>query len=347
MHSHSLESWTHQHVFLGRHHARNERRTWIVVWLTLAMMVAEIFGGTVFGSLALLADGWHMSTHAAAIGIAALAYRYARRHMHDPRFAFGTGKLGELAAFTSAVVLAMIAVGIGYESVIRLSNPIPIAYGEATAIATLGLVVNLVCAWLLRGEDHGHHHHGHSQVHNGHADSDRHAQDHAHHEHAHQDHGHHSHGSTPHGDNNLRAAYVHVLADAATSVLAIGGLLMARAFDWPWIDPLVGIIGSAVIASWAWSLIRDAGAVLIDVVPKGSIAQDIRERLEIDGDRISDLHLWQVGPGHHAAIVSIVTDRPQPPSSYKARLAELQNLSHMTIEVDPCSHTHGKCEPVT
>lgn len=323
MHSHSLENWTHDHVFLGAAHARNERRTWLVVGLTVAMMVAEIIGGTIFGSMALLADGWHMSTHAAAIGIAALAYRYARQHAQDPRFAFGTGKLGELAAFTSAVVLAMIALFIAYESVVRVANPVPIAYGEAIAIAAVGLAVNLVSAWLLR-EDHGHHHHSHAH--------DHHDNDH----HGHEHHGHHR-------DNNLRAAYMHVLADAATSVLAIGGLFAARAFNWVWIDPVVGFVGACVIASWAYGLIRDAGAVLIDIVPDEAAERKIRQLMEIDGDRISDLHLWQVGPGHRAAIVSIVTDRPQAVTVYRERLAALRNLSHITIEVMACeSHRHAR-----
>ena len=321
MHSHSLNNWTHDHVFLGAAHARNERRTWFVVGLTLTMMTGEIIGGTVFGSMARLADGWHMSTHAAAIGISALAYRYARRHMHDPRFAFGTGKLGELAAFASAVVLAMIALAIGYESLIRIGNPVPIAYGEAIAVAVLGLAVNLVCAWLLR-EDHNHHHHGHSHDHDDH-----------------HDHGHHAHDR----DNNLRAAYVHVLADAATSVLAIGGLITARAFGWIWIDPVVGFVGACVIASWAYGLIRDTGAVLIDVVPDRETEHKIRQLVEIDGDRISDLHLWQVGPGHQAAIISIVTDRPQTAAIYKQRLAVLPGLSHVTIEIAACeNHGHAR-----
>jgi cation diffusion facilitator family transporter len=341
MHSHSLDSWTHDHVFLGRAHARNERRTWLVVWLTLAMMVAEIIGGSLFGSMALLADGWHMSTHAAAIGIAALAYRYARRHRHDPRFAFGTGKLGELAAFTSAVVLAMIAAMIGYESLVRMLHPQPIAYGEAIGIAVLGLLVNVVCAFLLRDD---HHHHGHD--HHGH---DHHGHHHAHHHHDHAEaHDHdpaRAHRARQHRDNNMRAAYVHVVADAATSVLAIGGLALAQAFGWVWIDAAVGIVGSAVIASWAAGLLRASGAVLIDVVPDAGVAQAIRRHLETGGDRVSDLHLWQVGPGHHAAIISIVTDQPRPPAFYKARLAGMKNLSHVTVEVDPCSHTHGACEP--
>lgn len=324
MHHHTLDNWTHDHVFLGRDHARNERRTLLVVGITVVMMIVEIAGGTLFGSMALLADGWHMSTHAAAIGIAAFAYRYARSHAHDARFSFGTGKVGELAAFTSAVVLAMVALGIAYESILRFSSPQPIAYGEAISIAIVGLLVNLACAWLLRGDhDHHHGHHGHDH-------------------HDHHDHGHHETGH--HADNNMRAAYVHVLADAATSVLAIAALLLARAFGWLWIDPLVGIIGAAVIASWAYGLMRDSGRVLIDAVPDGDLPASIRARLEVDGDRVSDLHLWQIGPGHQSAIVSVVTDTPQPPAFYKARLAGLTTLSHITVEVDPCGHPHGDCE---
>src|SRR4051794_28842834 len=206
MHAHSLDRFTHEHVFLGARHERNERRVWLVVGLTLAMMVAEITGGTMFGSLALVADGWHMSTHAAALSISALAYLYARRHARDPRFAFGTGKLGDLAGFASAIVLAMIALLIGYESVTRLVHPVPIAYREAVVIAAVGLLVNLASAWLL-GEEHDHHH-GH---------------DHAH-------------------DHNLRSAYVHVLADAATSVLAILGLTGAGLLGWTFMDPVVGLV---------------------------------------------------------------------------------------------------------
>jgi cation diffusion facilitator family transporter len=327
MHSKSLDAWTHDHVFLGRRHDRNERRTWLVVWLTVAMMIAEIVGGTLFGSMALLADGWHMSTHAAAIGVAALAYRYARHHARDARFAFGTGKFGELAAFTSAVVLAMVALAIGYESALRVANPQPIAYGEAIGVACVGLAVNLVCAWLLRDDHHHHHGHGH----------DDHGHDHAHHRHSHDrvepEH---------HRDNNLQAAYVHVLTDALTSVLAIGGLLLARAFGWVWIDPVVGLIGAGVIAAWAYGLMRDAGSVLIDAVPDGDTAIAIRQRLENDGDRVCDLHLWQIGPGHLAAIVAIVTDLPKPPAFYKARLSDIGRLSHITVEVDKCTPPQGE-----
>jgi cation diffusion facilitator family transporter len=313
MHSSSLDPWTHEHVFLGAGHARNERRTWLVVGLTATMMVAEIAGGIVFGSMALLADGWHMSTHAAALAIAALAYQYARHHKHDPRFAFGAGKLGDLAAFASAIALGMIALLIAYESLIRLARPVPIAYLQAIAIAVAGLAVNLVCAWLLR-EEHPHRHaHGEDHVH---------GEDRAH--------------DRRHRDHNLRAAYLHVLADALTSVMAIGGLVIALWFGWPWIDAVVGLVGACVIASWSYGLIRDAGRVLLDVVPDERIHRSIRERLEIDGDRVSDLHLWQVGPGHRAAIVTIVTDRPQAPGAYKERLGGVAGLSHVTIEVEPC-----------
>src|SRR6478735_5601356 len=217
MHSHSIDQWTHDHAFLGDRHDENERRTWLVVVLTLVMMVGEIVAGSLFGSMALLADGWHMGTHAAALGIAAFAYRFARRHLGSSHFAFGTGKFGDLAAFASATILGLIAVQIAYESVLRLIHPVPIAYGEAIAVAALGLCVNLTSAWLLR-DDHEHHGHGHS------------------HSHAEGDHHHH--------DNNLRAAYIHVLADAATSLLAIAALVVAMYSGWVWADPAVGIVGS-------------------------------------------------------------------------------------------------------
>jgi cation diffusion facilitator family transporter len=316
MHSHSLDQWTHDHVFLGQKHARNERRTWFVVALTVAMMVGEIVAGSLFGSMALLADGWHMATHAAALGIAALAYLFARRQAHNSRFTFGTGKFGDLAAFSSAIILAIIAVQIAYESAIRLAYPVPIAFGEAIPIAALGLVVNLVSAWLLHGGgDHGHDH--------------RHDHDHedAHH------HGHHHH------DNNLRAAYVHVLADAATSVLAIGALVLAMVSQWVWVDPAVGIVGSLVIASWAVGLIRASGAVLLDMNADQNLEAVIRRRLQTRGDRVTDLHLWQVGPGHRAAVISVVSDNPLPPSTYKRRLGGLLGLNHVTIEVETHLHT--------
>jgi cation diffusion facilitator family transporter len=333
MHSHSMSQWIHGHAFLGAHHGEHERRTWSVVALTAAMMVAEIAGGTMFGSIALVADGWHMGTHVAALAIAGLAYLFARRHMNDARFTLGTGKFGELAAFASAIILGMIAIGIGYESVVRLLHPVAIHYREAIPIAALGLCVNLASAWLLReNHDHGHGRAGER----GHNHAAHH--DHDHHDHADHDHhaGHDHDRVGNHQDSNYRAAYVHVLADALTSVLTIGGLSAAWAFGWTFIDPVVGLIGMIVILSWGLSLVRSAGAVLLDAVPDPAMAERIRDRIETDGDRLADLHLWQLGPGHAAVIASIVSDTPQPPAVYKQRLQGLAGLSHVTIEVNQC-----------
>lgn len=303
----------HDHVFLGDDHRRNERRVWLVIALTASMMVIEIAAGTIFGSMALVADGWHMSTHAGAMLIAAFAYLYARRHAQDARFTFGTGKLGDLAAFASAVLLALIALLIGWESLVRLADPVPISFDHAIAVAVVGLVVNLVSAWLLR-DDHAHHH-GHG------------------HHHHHDEGGHHHHG---HGrDNNLRAAYLHVMADAFTSALAIVALLLGRVNGWAWADPAMGVVGALVIARWSWGLIRDAGGVLLDAVPVSKeLRGEIAEAIERDGDRITDLHVWQVGPGHHAAIVALASREPREPSHYKRRLARIHGLSHITIELE-------------
>jgi cation diffusion facilitator family transporter len=325
--SSQADHWAHDHVFLGAQHERNERRTWFVVGLTLVMMAGEIAAGSLFGSMALLADGWHMGTHAAALGIAGLAYLFARRHARNPSFSFGTGKFGELAAFSSALILLIIAIQVAYESGVRLLHPEPIAYGEAIAVAVLGLLVNLVSAWLL-ADSHQHHHHGH------HHHGDHHHDDHGDHDH-HHGHHHHDHG---HHDNNLRAAYLHVLADAATSVLAIGALLIGMYLGWSWADAAVGLVGSAVIASWAYGLIRDAGAVLLDANPDRRLEGTIRARLEAGGDRVTDLHLWQVGPGHRAVVVSIVSHAPLAPAMYKQRLRDLHGLSHVTVEVEHGLH---------
>jgi len=322
MHTHSIEPWQHPHVFLGAKHDRHERRTWFVVALTAAMMVAEIVGGTMFGSMAVVADGWHMSTHAGALAIAALAYRFARRHARDARFSFGTGKVGELAAFTSAVILALIAAAIGYEALLRLHSPIAIDFEQATWLAVAGLGVNLVSAWLLFDEDHHHGAHAHDDDDHDH----EHQHQHAHHHHAH--------------DSNIRAAYVHVLADAMTSVLAIVGLLAGRFYGWVWMDPLMALVGVGVILSWSVGLLRSAGTVLLDMVPDRRLAGHIRKQLEIDGDRVSDLHLWRLGPGHAGLIAAVVSDRPQAPAVYKHRLDGIAGLSHVTIEVHACEdHT--------
>jgi cation diffusion facilitator family transporter len=323
MHASTIDDFRHEHVFLGAAHERNERRTWLVIGLCGAMMAAEIGGGALFGSMALIADGLHMSTHAGALLIAALAYMFARRHARDARFSFGTGKFGELAAFSSAIVLAMTALLIGYESVQRLLHPVRIAFTEAIPLAFLGLGVNLASAWLLR-DDHQHHHGG------DHA----HGHDHAHDDHNHDDHRHHD------RDLNLRAAYVHVMADAAVSVLAIVGLTSAKLFGFVWMDPVMGIVGAFVIANWSFGLVRAAGAVLLDMQPDGALAHAIEHRLEDGSDRISDLHLWRVGPGHNAAVVSLVSDHPQAPEAYKAKLKGLAALSHVSVEVHACPGPH-------
>jgi cation diffusion facilitator family transporter len=308
----------HSHVFLGAGHAHNERRTWGVIGLCTAMMAAEIVGGLMFGSIALVADGLHMSTHAGALLLAALAYRYARRHADDARFTFGTGKLGDLAGFTSAVVLVMIAMLIGYEAVMRLIAPIPVRFDEAIAIAVLGLGVNVASAFMLGGGAHDHlHAHGH---------------DHPHHDH---DHPHHHDAAHTHRDHNLRAAVVHVMADAAVSVLVIVGLLLGRFLGWVWMDPLAGLLGAAVITSWSYALIRDTGSVLLDMTPDPNMAENIRMAIERDGDRLCDLHLWRLGPGHIGVIVSIATAMPRAPTFYRERLAPFRSLSHVTVEVHP------------
>lgn len=323
----SIDDLRHGHYFLGAAHEHNERKTWIVIAITTAMMAAEIIGGIWFGSVALIADGLHMSTHTGALLIAALAYVFSRRYAHDHRFAFGTGKLGDLAAFSSAIVLAMVALLIAYESIERFFKPVPIAFDEAIPIAFLGLVVNLVSTFLLRDD----HHHGHEH---GHEHGDQHDHDHGHDDHRrHDEHGHDKHAAYRR-DNNLRAAFVHVAADVAVSVLVIIGLFAARALDWLWLDPAVGLLGAAVVAAWSWSLVRSAGAVLLDMSPDPALPQKIADRLEQNGDRIFDLHLWRVGPGHVAGIVSLVSSQPQVPSVYKNRLADLRSLSHVTIEVE-------------
>lgn len=329
---------SHDHVFLGQDHRRNERQVWWVIALTASMMVVEIIAGNLYGSMALVADGWHMSTHAGTMLITALAYGYARRQARNPRFTFGTGKLGELAGFASAIVLALIALIIGWDSLAQLVDPVPIRFDEAIAIAVAGLLVNLVSAWLLK-DDHGHAHghggHGHDHDHGRHVDG---AHDRGHHDHDHD----HDHGRAPaagHGhparvrDNNLRSAYVHVLADALTSVLAIAALLLGRSYGWLWADPAMGVVGALVIARWSWGLIRDSGTVLLDAAPQsGKMRRDIEQALDAGDGEIADLHVWQVGPGHYAAIVSLVTRHPRDSAFYKAKLAHIAGLSHLTVE---------------
>jgi cation diffusion facilitator family transporter len=402
-----IDSATHNHTFLGEGHEKNERRTWLVIWLCGFMMVAEIVGGLLFGSIALVADGLHMSTHAGALLLAALAYTYARKRAGDPNFTFGTGKFGDLAGFTSAIVLAMIALLIAYESVSRLFAPVTIHFAEAIPIACLGLAVNIASAWLLSGSEH-HHGRSHRHAHVGHdhdqahristpfgvvvlevfedgvpprfrltfedgsatpvgvaaietvrADGARqvfamanrggylesveeipepHAftahvrmgqQDYsvvfAEHVHAH---------VSAHRDNNMRAAIIHVMADAAVSVFVITGLLLARGFGWLWMDPLAGIAGATVIASWSYGLVRDTGAILLDMNPDRAMAERMRDAIEADGDRLTDLHLWRLGPGHLGAIVSVSTAKQRGPDYYRQMLSRFRSVSHVTVEIE-------------
>ncbi len=409
----------HDHVFLGKDHDKAERRTWAVIILCTVMMIAEIIGGALFGSLALIADGLHMSTHAGALLLAALAYTYARKYADDRSFTFGTGKFGDLAGYSSAIVLAMIALLIAYEAVSRLLEPVPISFNEAIPIAVLGLVVNVASAWLLSG---GHHHgHGHDHAHGHDHDHDEEArrielgrrileigvfeddvpprfrvrtdagalpdasdltiettrpdgsrqhfsfedrgdylesrdeipEPHAflarvrlmqagqahdrelefeEHEHGH------GHGAgAHHRDNNMRAAVVHVLADAAVSVLVIVGLLLARGFGWLWMDPLAGLIGAVVIANWSAGLLRDTGGILLDRTPDPRTAEKVRRIIEAEGDQVTDLHLWRLGPGHLGAIVSVATTGKREAAHYRQRLARFADLSHVTVEVQ---HPH-------
>lgn len=306
MTTHETDSLAHDHVFLGKDHDANTRRTLWVVALTTLMMVGEIVAGTVFNSMALLADGFHMATHAVALAVAAGAYAFARRNAHNRRYTFGTGKVGDLAGFASALILAVIAIGIAVESVQRLFTPSTVAFGEATVIAVIGLVVNVASAFLLSGG--GHHHHGHDH--------------HDHHGHNH----HHAH----HHDNNMRSAFMHVLADALTSVLAIAALLAGRYLGWVWLDPVMGIVGGIVIAIWSWNLLRDTSAVLLDTSDP-HLEAEIRDEVERPGDaRIFDLHVWRVGPGAHAAIVAFAGAAST--EAVRQRLTAVHELQHVTVE---------------
>lgn len=299
------DRFAHDHVFLGAAHDRNARRTLWVVGLTAVMMVGEIVAGLLTGSMALLADGFHMATHAGALGAAAMAYAFARRHASDRRFSFGTGKVGDLAGFASAMVLGLIALGIAAESVMRLLEPVRVAFVEATWIAALGLAVNVASAALLAGHHDHHHHHDHDHDHD-HAVRSR--------------------------DSNLRAAYAHVLADALTSVLAIVALLAGRHLGWVWLDPVMGIAGGVVIGRWSWLLMRDTAAVLLDTTDT-AVADEIRDAVEGPGDAlIVDLHVWRIGPEAHAGIVSVAGAPGLDAETIRTRLAPVHELAHLTVE---------------
>ena len=300
--------------WLGERHDDHARRTGWVVALTLVMMLAEIIGGTYYGSMAVVADGWHMATHAAALAIAALAYRYARQHAGNPRFSFGTGKVGDLAGFASAVSLAIVSVLIAAESVRRLIHPQDIDFLQAGGIAVVGLIVNLVSAWLLHDDhDHDHDH--------DHDDDDDHDHGDAHH----------------HRDTNLHAAYLHVLADALTSVLAIIALIAGRFLGWVWMDAVIGILGAAVIAHWSIGLARSAGRTLLDSHDDSALEKAVRSRIEAasPGAQVLDLHVWRLGPGHQALLVALRGANLRTPDEYRRLLADVPNLVHVTIETNP------------
>lgn len=305
-------SATHSHDFLGHSHDRNERRTRIVVLLSAAMMVAEITVGTITGSMALVADGWHMATHTLALGVAAWAYWLARRWARDPRYSFGTGKLGSLAGFASALALGAVAIGIAVESVTRFFEPRSVDYREAILVAILGLLVNLASAFLLHEGDH-HHDHGHDHDH----------------EHDHSTgHGHHHRGQ----DHNLRSAYLHVVADALTSVLAIAALAAGMFAGWSWLDPAVGLVGAVVIIQWSIGLLRDTSGVLLDRVPDPELEGAIRARVERGGNAsITDFHLWQVGPGRYAVIVALTGSVDS--AEVRRRIGVDPRLAHVTVEI--------------
>ena len=314
MHIHTLHRWQHNHVFDANNQA-NEQKTLRVVLLTATMMTVEIMAGTVFGSMALLADGWHMGTHAAALGITLFAYRYASKHANNPRFTFGTGKISVLGGFTSAVILQIVALLMAGEAMQRIFNPRSIHFGEAISVAIVGLVINLVCVRLL-----GQHEHIHDHVHAGTE---------------------HHHGT----DHNLKAAYLHVLADALTSVLAILALLAGWFWGWIWMDAVMGIVGSILITRWAIGLLKDTSHILLDGRTNEEVLREIRSLLESDADnRISDLHVWQIGEDACAAVISLVTHYPHPIEHYRKLLEPMHELRHLTIEVNVC--TEPPCLPV-
>ena len=305
MHAHSLNAWQHPHDFavIQEH---GEKRTLQVLIITAVTMLFEIGAGMAYGSMALLADGWHMGTHVAAFMITIFAYRFAQKHADSKAFAFGTGKVSVLGGFASAIALIVVALFMLIESGQRILAPQPIHFNEAIGVAALGLLVNIACAFLL--QDHHDHDHGHDE------------DDHHHHH-----------------DHNLKAAYLHVMADALTSVLAIGALISGKYFGWHWLDPLMGIVGALVISRWAYSLVRETGGILLDGSINAATLGAIKEKIEGALDnRIADMHIWKVGPAHYAAILSIVTHYPQKIGYYKELLRDFPNLAHLTVEIHTC-----------
>lgn len=310
MHSENLSQWRHDHTFAQDQRRPGESRTLIVIAITALMMVVEIFAGIHYGSMALLADGLHMASHTVALGITAFAYIYARQHARNRSFSFGTGKVNALGGFTGAVLLAIFALYMGFESIIRLVNPVNIAFNQAIAVAALGLLVNGVSVFILGTDNHGHDHP---------------------HAHQHPDEHHHHH------DHNLKAAYLHVMADALTSILAIVALLSAKYFGWIWMDPIMGVIGAVLVARWSYGLLGTTTSVLLDRQAPESLRNTIMEAIEQDGDsRVTDLHVWSIGPGIYSAQITLVAHSPATPDEYKDRIPESADLVHITIETHVC-----------
>lgn len=311
MHSKTTQQWQHEHVF-GQDKVRpGERRTLWVIFITATMMVIEISTGLAYGSMALLADGLHMGSHTAALGITTIAYVYTRRCATDSRFCFGTGKVNAFAGYTSAVLLALFALLMAWESVNRFFNPVEIAFNQAIVVAVLGLLVNGASMIMLGGHHHGHDHdHEHTNPH--------------HHSHTHEDH-------------NLRAAYLHVLADALTSLLAIFALLAGKFLGLNWMDPAMGIVGAVLVARWSLNLIRTTSSILLDHQAPGSILEQTRAAIEgVDNNRISDLHIWSIGPGIYSATITVVSDAPGTPGYYKSLIPTDLGIVHTTVEVHDC-----------
>jgi cation diffusion facilitator family transporter len=301
----ALDAFRADRVYLGADHRRNERRTWIVTVICALTLAALVAGGAVTRSMALVASGLHMAAHVAALLTASVAYALARRHAGNPAFSFGTGKLGYLAGFANAVILAVTAVLIGVESATRLLRPEAVDFGDALPIAAGGLVVNLICIWLLKPTGVA------------------------------------AQRNDPEGDLNLSAAHLHLTADAAVSVLAVAAIAAGRQFGWSFADPLAGLCAALLVGRFAWSLMRRTGAALLDINPSPELTAEVRRRLSDGGERVIDLHLWRLGPGHHAVIAVIASAHPKPVATYRARLAGLAGLSHVTVEVRNDSHDHG------
>ncbi len=300
MHTYSLDKWQHRHDF-SFIHEKGEKRTKQVFVLTAITMIGEIAAGMAFGSMALLADGWHMGTHSAAFLITIFAYKYSKKHAENSQFTYGTGKVSVLGGFASAVALAVVALIMAIESILRLFNPSVIHYNEAIAVAAVGLLVNLFCAYLLQGHHDGEHDHGH------------------------------------HHDHNLRGAYLHVIADALTSVLAIVALFFAKYYGWNWLDPIIGIVGAILIARWSYGLLNDTSTILLDKNINSEITRAVKGSIEADSDnRVADIHVWKVGPIDYSATISIVTHYPKKIDHYKKLLDDYKELSHVTIEVNHC-----------